>query len=151
MQVRQGTGGQLMQVKDGQRTKVFGARLLLTLTGPRQVEYRQKLPAMANSIGIREAVVTVHGWNGKGRVLPVRSGLKPSGQDTSWEMTRTLNVRFASPNEKEVSGEILVSGLTSWTSVDLNSVTYVNGETWTFSGSESCTAVPDPIMLISAR
>lgn len=145
MHVRQGMGGQMMQVKDGQRKSVFGARLVLTLTGPAsgRIESRQKLPARANSLQIKEATVTVHGLNGKNRFVPARSG--PA------ESTRTLTIRFTTPDMSEVSGELLVPGFTATTLVELNSVTYANGETWKFTGSASCKMAPDPLMLVADR
>jgi hypothetical protein len=153
MHVRQGVNGQLLEVKGDRRMGSFAAKLILTLTGPAlgQGETTFKVPAMANSLQIKEAAVTVHGWNGKGRIVRARSGALKQDQEDSHELTKTFTIRFAAPDVNEISSEFLVSGLTSWTSVDLNSVTYADGETWTFSGSASCHAVPDPLMLISAR
>jgi hypothetical protein len=148
MRVRQGTGGYVRQVRNGQPKELPGARLHLTLNGPSagQKDTLEKTPFAANDLKITAATVTVHGWNGKNRFVPAKSG-----QNSPAESTRTLTIRFAYPDLTEVSGEFLVPGFTATTLVELNSVTYANGETWKFTGSASCKTAPDPLMLVADR
>jgi|ERR1035437_3368363 hypothetical protein len=139
MRVRQGIGSQLMAVKDGHRTRVFASRLHVNLSTP---DSSKDSPSQ-----ILSATVTVHGLNGKARML-----LVGAGPDRAAEVTRTMNVAFAPDNDKSYWSELVLPGFTSTTMVDLRSITYADGSTWKATAHLGlCHATPDPIMLISGH
>jgi hypothetical protein len=133
--VRQGVGSQLLAVdKDGSPVKRSAARLHLFLNKTRRPE---------RVMQIVNATVTVHGLNGRDRILPLRSD--------SAEISRTLTVRITPEDDMTLSGDILLPGFTSTRMVDLESVTLADGEVWTLDGNGTCHMAPDPIMRVSAR
>lgn len=134
MRVRQGIATHLSTIdQDGRRSPGFAQRLRLTLTNPQ-------------SKRITGATVTVHGRNAKGRIVHASSA-----DDSSSELTKTLNVRFADGSGGSVSTDLLLPGFTSARSIYLNSVTYADGSTWRFNADENCHAAPDPLMLVGDR
>ena len=136
MHVRQGMGGQMWAVQDGQRSKVFASRLRLNLAATQS--------ANADPKQITGATITVHGLNGKGGVV-----LIGAGKDRSAEVTKTMDVWFAPDDDKSVWTDLVLPGITSATMVVLDSVTYADGSTWKLAGHEGCHAVPDPMMPIA--
>lgn len=94
---------------------------------------------------ILAARVRVHGLSGKGRVTQAQSG-----QDSA-DATRTMNVTFSAGPDKASSGDLWVPGMTAVLSIDLNSVTYSDGSTWSFTGREGCHVAPDPLMLVAGH
>jgi hypothetical protein len=148
MRARQGISGQLAAVQNGQRKQMLVARLYLTLTGPDSADSDAgsvNLPPTRNS-QIRSATVTVHGWNGKDRILPVSSDRNPSA-----EASKTLTVRFDPTEDRDVTTDLLLPGFTATSMVDLDSVTYADGSTWKFAGQRACHVAPDGLMLVSGR
>ena len=139
MHVRQGVGSQMLEAKDGQRTRVFAARLRLNLWAPQS--------AKASPAQITGATVTVHGSNGKaGMVLALSNNDRPA------EITRTMDVKLGLDDDKTFFAELVLPGMTAATRVDLRSITYADGSTWKVTGHpEFCQATPDPIMLISGH
>jgi hypothetical protein len=97
------------------------------------------------------ARVRVHGITGKGHITQTKSSRDES------DASANLVVRFPDGPEqsagpgKDVSGDLWVPGMTAVLSIDLNSVTFADGSTWSFAGREACHVAPDKLMLIAGR
>jgi hypothetical protein len=91
------------------------------------------------------ARVRVHGLSGKGHVTQTLSGQNNS------DAAATLDVQLAQGQGKDASGDLRVTNMTAVLSIDLNSVTYADGSTWSFSGREACRVAPDKMMPIAGR
>ena len=94
---------------------------------------------------IVSARVRVHGLSGKGRVTQTLSGQNDA------DAASTLDVQLAQGPDKEASGDLRAPGIAAILSVELNSVTYEDGSTRSFSGRETCRVAPDKMMLITGR
>lgn len=64
--------------------------------------------------------------------------------------TRTIQVQFASDSGRIASADVYAEGLTAVLSIDLRSVTFTDGSTWTPAAGHACRVAPDPLMLIAA-
>lgn len=138
MRVRQGIGTQMLQAKDGQRTRTFASRLRLNLFNSHEGK---------TSTEIVKATVTVRGLNGKAGMIPALGS-----DDRSSEVIRTMTVSFALDDDNSYWTDLVLPGLTSARMVNLESVTYADGSTWNFRDHVGwCQAAPDPLMLISGR
>ena len=139
MDVKQGIGSRMMAVdKSGAKVEMFAARIRLLL---RDRESDKPSPNDKPAPSIVKARVTVHGLNSKERILPV-----DSHSDDSGLLTKTFTVSMASWGEAEVSGDLLLPGFTAARMVDLESVTYADGSTWTVASPAACHAAPDMLM-----
>jgi hypothetical protein len=67
------------------------------------------------------------------------------------DVTRTLEVRFNPEEEKSVAADLLLPGFTAVISLELQSMTYQDGTTWSVAGRRACQVAPDPLMLIAGR
>ena len=126
--------GQLQQVPaNGQQTLGPGQNLHLTLTNS---TYSQVL-------GVR---VTAYGLNSKGQVTPARTAANAS---SAMQTTVDLNLKI---DPKSVgSADIVLTGFTSVTLLNVDSIRYAGGSTWQPSAQRTCHVVPDATMLISSR
>ncbi len=136
LHAQHGADGNMLNVDKG-RPKGLAQLLRLTLTNP-------------DSRQIVQANVRVHGLSGKGRVAQATSAQKNSGQDNS-DKVESMVVSFSPGQNKSVSGDLWVPGMTAVLSIDLNSVTFADGSTTSFSGRDLCHVAPDPLMLIAGR
>jgi hypothetical protein len=101
---------------------------------------------------VARATVTVRG------LLPkTRATLTPLtlGADAS-DAAKTLEVAFPAGTDpagtdKAASAELWVPGLSAVYSIDLVSVTYADGSTWTANTARTCRTPIDGIMLVGAR
>jgi hypothetical protein len=110
--------------------KGLGQRLHLTLTSP-------------DSRSIASATVNVRGWTAKGRI-------EQTGKDESAVLPmRTLTVPFTAGADRTASADVWAPGLTAVSSVELISVAFEDGTTWTPAQGKTCQATPDPLMLIT--
>ncbi len=135
MHVRQGIGSKMMAVdKHGSQVQMFAARLKLLLK-----DLRPDRPARH----MVEATVTVHGLNGAEQIVPADAHRTRSAQ-----AVKTLTVRLTPNGDPEVSGDLRLPGFTAALMVDLDSVTYDDGDVIKFSGSSACQAPPDMLMLV---
>jgi hypothetical protein len=123
--------GGLLDV-DKNRPEQPAQLLHLTLTNP-------------DSRQIVAARVRVHGLSGKARATQTLSS--PGKADAS----RSLGVQFSTGPGKTVSGDLRVSGMTAVLSIDLNSVTFADGSTRSFTERDACRVAPDPFMPIGDR
>jgi hypothetical protein len=132
MRAQQGFSGGLVAVRQSQPAPPAPAfRLTLTLTNRK-------------STGIASARVTVFGLSGKARAIPLDSA--PAS-----DLARTMNIRFGDSGNADAAADLLLRGFTTVTRIDLDSLTYADGSTWTASTGTSCHVAPDPLMLLSAR
>jgi hypothetical protein len=67
------------------------------------------------------------------------------------DLSRVLEVRLVRENENEVAAELLLPGFTSVRSLQLESIAYTDGSRWTLAAGQSCSVVPDPLMLVAGR
>jgi hypothetical protein len=92
---------------------------------------------------IASATVNLHGWTAKGRKAQVGSS-----DDAALEV-RILTVPFTFDADRMSSADIWVPGLTAVVSVELLSVKYTDGSTWTPVQGHTCRVAPDHLMLIT--
>jgi hypothetical protein len=130
LHAQHGADGNMLNV-DKSRPKGLAQLLHLTLINP-------------DSRQIVKANLRIHGLSGKGRIT------QASAQNNS-DKVETLVVTFTPSRDKAVSGDLWVPGMTAVLSIDLNSVTYADGSTRSFSERELCRVAPDPLMLIAGR
>lgn len=109
--------------------KGIGQRLHLTLTSPDQRT-------------IASATLKLLGWNATGRME--RAALHNEDQSA-----RTVTASFTAGPADTASADVWASGLTAVTSVELLSVRYSDGSTWTSTQGKTCSVSPDPMMLIA--
>ncbi len=131
LRAQHGVSGNILSV-DRNRPKGIAQLLHLTLTNP-------------DSRQIVAAKLRVHGLTGKARVTQTLSGQNDS------DAAQNLDVRFSPGPGNAVSADLWVPGMTAVLSIDLNSVTFADGSTRSFSAREACHVAPDPLMLINGR
>jgi|SRR5215472_4658782 len=133
MNVRQAPGGQMIATdQNGVERKMFAAHLNLFLHDGRADRTSQR---MVN------ATVTVQGWNGKARVLPADSVIGPKG-----ELVKTFAVPLTGGGLPDAFAELSLPGFTAARRVELESITFDDGQVWRFTGASACRAAPDPFM-----
>ncbi len=94
---------------------------------------------------IRSAEVVVHAASNKPRTLPL-SAPAPEGADLS----RTF--RLSGPATGSLrSTDLWLEGAGSILSVDLVSITYVDGSVWRQKPVATCRAIPSGLLLVSSR
>ena len=139
MRVRQGGLGQMIATdKNGARVKMFAARLRLQLTDNRPDRTSQP---MVN------ATVTIRGWTGKEQVLPIGATREDGGSFSRM----TLTVPLSGGGLSEASSELLLPGFTAAKTVQLDSITYHDGQVWTFQGLSACQVAPDMFMPVHGK
>jgi hypothetical protein len=142
MHALQGSGTGLVEVRGDLPVTGFSQRIHLILTNPRPAK-------------IAAAKVKVFGLSGKNRIEQAstnQSGtLDLRNQKDSFDLTRTLDVAFTSEREKDVATDLILPGFTTVRSIQLESLTYKDGSTWTFAGRQACYVVPDLIMLVATH
>ena len=135
LRAQHGATGGMLQADKG-RPKGLAQLLHLTLVNP-------------NSHHIASARVRVHGLSGKARVTQTLSGRGNSGQAP--DIDRTLAVQFSSAPGNIAVGDLWVPGMTAVLTIDLNSVTFEDGSTQSFTARDACHVAPDLKMLIADR
>jgi len=132
MQAQQRASSQLVAVQNGHRAQISGQRIALTLRA-------------ARSPRITSAQVKVRGLSPKAHVAQSKAG------DLSSEIFRTMNVNFDEESNGGVTGELVLPGFTSVTSIELQQIAYENGTVWSVGNDSVCRVTPDPFMLVSDR
>ena len=132
MQAQQRASSQLVAVQNGHRAQISGQRIALTLRA-------------AHSPRITSAQVKVRGLSPKAHVAQSKAG------DISSEIFRTMTVNFDEESNGGVTGELLLPGFTSVTSIELQRIVYENETVWSVGSDSVCRVTPDPLMLISDR
>ncbi|MGA7108307.1 MAG: hypothetical protein WBV28_11735 [Terracidiphilus sp.] len=134
-------------------------RGMVAVRGPEKVTgFAQRIHLVLSNAGAKQIVgarVKVSGLSGKSRVERASSSmdltLDPSLQSDPGELTRMLNATFVPENNKDVATDLVLPGFTSVRSIQLESITYTDGTTWTVPGLQACHVAPDPMMLIAGR
>ena len=122
--------GSRLPSAESPQPKGVGQRLHLNLHSPDQRT-------------IASATLNLRGWTAKGRKAQVDS------IDDAVLGVRTLTVPFTPNANRTVSTDVWVPGLTAVVSVELLSVKYTDGSTWTAVQGKSCRVAPDHLMLIT--
>ena len=93
---------------------------------------------------IESAEITVYGMTSKLRALPAATS-------SSDEISKTFQLQRTQGSEGLQEASIWMHKVGSLTRVELTSITYADGTTWTESKSSRCQAVPSALMLISSK
>jgi hypothetical protein len=89
------------------------------------------------------ATLAVHGFSNKGRMTEASLGSSP-------DAVRNVTVYLA-PAQDQAGGSVWAPELTAVTSIDLVSLKYDDGSSWSAQDGHTCRVTPDPMMLITAR
>ncbi len=139
MHALQGHGSGLVAVRDAKPFEGPSQRIHLILSNPK-------------SAMVASAKVKVFGLSAKNRLERTSDrSLDLTNGDGASDLTRILDVTFAPKGDKDVSTDLVLPGFTSVRSVELESLTYKDGSTWTVAGQQACHVAPDPIMLVADR
>ncbi len=133
MQAQQRGSSQLVAVQNGQRIQATGQRIALILRG-------------VSSPRIVAARVKVRGLAPRGHVLQSKAG-----DNLASEITRAMTVAFDEVSNGAVTGELVLPGFTTVSSIELEEITYENRTVWKTEGQSACRVAPDMFMLISDR
>ena len=126
--------GQLQQIPaKAQQTLGPSQNLHLTLTNSTYSEI----------LGVR---VTAYGLNAKGQFTPARAAA-----NTSSAMQKTLDLNLKVDPKSMGSVDLVLTGFTSVTFLNVDSIRYAGASTWQPTAQRTCHVVPDPTMLISSR
>jgi hypothetical protein len=90
------------------------------------------------------ATLAVHGYSNKGRATE-------TSLDSSPDAVRTVTVYLAPAQNSQPAGDVWAPELTAVSSIDLVSLNYDDGTSWSASSGQTCKVTPDPMMLISGR
>jgi hypothetical protein len=134
MRAQKGLSGQFLQVPvNGQQDSGPSQNLRLTLNNSTYSEI----------VGVR---VTAYGLNAKGQLTPANV----QSNDSS-AIEKTVDLKL-SVNPKSIgSVDLQLTGFTSVTLLNVDSIQYAGGSTWQPSATHTCHIVPDATMLISSR
>jgi len=103
--------------------------------------------ALANtgSPKITAATVTVHGFSNKARVT------ETAGESSGSDAVMAMTVPLTTVSPRSAAGDVWVAGMTAVTRIDLDSVSFEDGQTRLFTSQDQCSVAPDPFMLIAGR
>ena len=132
MRAQHVAGGNLVQTRSPQP---FGSGQWLHLT---------LLPR--DSKQIAKATLTIRGYSSKGRIAQTEST-----HGEGFDMVRSVTVPFTSGKDGTSSADFLVPGMTAVGRIDLTSLTYADGLTWTIAADASCRVTPDLYMAVASR
>jgi hypothetical protein len=125
--------------------KADGSMVRVDNTHPRGIgQWLHLIFEDTRSGSITQARVTIRGFSNKARITQTAGG---DGADAVKRMT----VRFKSESPQLASGDVWVPGMTAVTRVDLESVSYANGQVQVFTAKQACQVVPDPFMLVADK
>lgn len=109
--------------------------------------HRIHFTLMNENLRTVEAVqLRLNGWDGVAQRVPATSAAEHAAR--GWKLA---DVKVDIGPHDTAQTDVWVRGLTSVDSVDLTSVRYADGSTWTPSSASACSIVPDPTMLISQK
>ncbi len=109
----------------------------------------QRLQLTLGSAAARQivrATMTVHGLSPKSRVWRATPA-----QGASSDTVRTLTVPFSRGASGIATAEIWLPGFSAVEAIDLKSVVYTDGSTWSLADGATCRIAPDPFMLIAGH
>jgi hypothetical protein len=93
---------------------------------------------------IVSAQFVVHGYSNKGRAMNL------ANSSSEPDLAKTVDVVLDVKGKSEASSDLSLSRFTAVTSIDLNSITYADGNTWSTPSAEACSVTPDSIMLVAS-
>jgi hypothetical protein len=98
-----------------------------------------------NQPQIESVEITVYGITSKSRILPAATS---SSND---EVSKAFKLQRTKGSEGLQDGLVWMHKVGSLTRVELTSITYADGTTWSKSKSSQCHAVPSALLLISSK
>jgi hypothetical protein len=107
----------------------------------------QKLHLTLGSAAARQivrATITLHGLRPTGHVRRAAPGQSPSS-----DAVQTLTVPFSKGADGIATADVWAPGFTAIETIDLKSVVYTDGSTWSLADGATCRIVPDPFMLVT--
>ena len=112
--------------------------------GPSQnLQLKLTNSSYAEIVGVR---VTAYGLNAKGQVTPANGSHRRFICDQkSFDLNLKVNPKSTG------SVELVLTGFTSVTYLNVDSIQYAGGSTWQPTAQRTCHVVPDGTMLISSR
>jgi hypothetical protein len=116
-----------------------GQKLHLTLGS---AAARQIVRATITAFGLRP-LSEGHVW----RAAPGQGA--SSGRHPQPEAVQTLTVPFSKGADGIATADVWLPGFSAVQTIDLKSVVYTDGSTWTLADGATCRIVPDPFMLIT--
>ncbi len=94
-------------------------------------------------VGVR---VTAYGLNAKGQFTPAEvSSSASSAIEKSFDLSLKVNPKSTG------TVELMLSGFSTVTNLNVDSIRYAGGSTWQPSAQHTCQVVPDSVMLIGSR
>jgi hypothetical protein len=93
----------------------------------------------------QSAQVLVSGLSPKSRVRNAASTEEPP------DASRTMAVTFHPEDATSVAAELVLPGFTSVSSVELQSITYQDGSTWSVARGDACRVTPESLMLVASH
>ena len=94
-------------------------------------------------LGVR---VTAYGLNAKGQVTPARAAANAPPA-----IQKTFDLKLKVDPKSMGSVDLVLTGFSSVTFLNVDSIRYAGGSTWQPSAQRTCHVVPDATMLISSR
>jgi hypothetical protein len=95
---------------------------------------------------IAKATLTIRGYSSKGRLAQAQS---THGED--FDVVRTMSVPFTNGKDGSASADFLVPGMTAVGRIDLTSLNFADGSTWSIAADASCRVSPDLYMAVASR
>lgn len=156
MRLQQGSSTQMIRTEDGKSLPLMTPKLILRpgsafgvarMEGPANSD---AAPSPHSDKSVKGAIVTVHGYPPVAGVQPLAGQLVLKSQKGKpSEITRKLFITFK-PENSEYAAQLRLPGFTAVTSIDVHSITYADGTTWSPDKKNSCSVKADPFLLVSA-
>jgi hypothetical protein len=90
------------------------------------------------------AQFVVHGYSNKGRAMNL------ANSSPAPDLAKTVDLVLDVKGKSEASSDLLLSRFTAVTSIELESITYADGNTWNTPSAEACSITPGLIMLVAS-
>lgn len=113
---------------------------------PEGIGQRLHLSFTSASHPVARATMNVRGWTTEGRMEQAAGKADKHSTRQGADGVRTLTAPVT-----DGAADVRAPGLTAVTSIELVSLEYADGTTWTQADAGSCYVVPDPLMLVGAR
>ncbi len=98
---------------------------------------------------VSTASLLVRGYSDKGHMTQADSKNAPSKSGP--DAVRAVTVSLRDMPDGQATGTFWAPGLTAVDSINLVSLTYSDGSSWSAPAGHTCQVTPDPLMLISGR
>ncbi len=169
MDARQGGGLHILRAQDGSKIPQEPAMTpSLTLTAPQDRQIlsatitahgyaasRSAMPLEVQYGGVQGGVAKMEPLGPPQSATPSKAPNQPIALSHPApvqrpQLTRTVTVKFASNGDGSFSGDFRLPGFAVLETIDLNSVTFAGGSTWSFTSASGCHVQPDPFMLVGS-